>query len=675
MPSPSRGTHRRPASKRGTRVVAMTVTGSLSAVGMVLAAGAAAADTHQPVSQAEGRFLDGAGSIDLDGIAAIAAAQAENHGEADPVVDRNPLTATVLNSVVVPVGSVNLVGENGIIDLGAVNQVAIARPNGSSLGASGAVTDDGAVDVGGSSAVPANATVELGNLLPDTGVLDDLDLSIGALSARATQAAGAHGDQASTYQIADLELRLDSTVLSGLLATLTGQQTEIDALPGLLQALEPLGLVSVSALPDIATLFEAIAPGGVLSNELLSVNLNNGVITVDLGNSLNNLPPNTPVLAAITAALGGLEALLEDALAELQADVAAALNDVVALVALPDPLGSGTLPAVPLPGADGVIATVLAGLDLVPDGAVTGQLDDTILGVLDGVVELTANVQDEPPNTVKAGIVDEFTVTALRINLLGSTAIVNLASASVGPNFGPAAAVPVGLSLDPDRGPVTGGTVVTITGTGLEPGSTVSVDGGPAITPDAINGNGTQLVFTTPPHAAGPVGVTVTNANGTTAPLTYTYIPVGGVTDLAPPVITDPDDGDETQDTTPPITGTGTPGATVTVREGSTVLCTAVVRPTGTWTCTPAVALSLGSHTIRATQTLDGRTSDASAPVTFRIVAGDVGGEGTGNNNGNTGGLPNTGGGFDPLPFGVAGLALILAGLSMAATRGRETAI
>lgn len=666
MPSHSRGTHRRPAAKRGTRVVAMTVTGSLSAAGMVLAAGAAAADSHQPVSQAEGRFLEGAGSIDLDDIAALAAAQAENHGEADPVVDRNPLTATVLNSIVLPIGPINLVGENGLIDLGAVNQVAIARPNGSSLGASGAVTDDGAIDLGGSSTIPANAEVNLDALLPDTGVLDDLDLSIGALSARAVQAAGAHGNQSSTYQIADLVLSLDSTVVSGLLDPLLGEQAEIDAFTDLLNALG-LGVITPSTLPNLQDLVDALGTQ-TSTDGALTVDLATGVITVDLEEivNLNNLDPNTPLLPYILDALTTqLVPTVQAALDELAADIRAALDAVTA---------DADLAGVVLPVAedvlDGVVEQVLAGLSLDPAAVEDGLFDNAIANLLDDVLALTGNVQDEPPNTVKAGIVDEFTVTALRINVLGSSAIVNLASASVGPNFGPGVAL---LSLNPDRGPVTGGTVVTITGTGLEPDSTVSIDGGPAITPDAINSNGTQLVFTTPPHAAGPVNVTVTNVNGTSGPLTYTYIPLA-VTDIAPPVITEPDDGDETEDTTPPITGTGTPGATVTVREGSTVLCTAVVRTNGTWTCTPAVALGLGSHTITATQTLDGQTSGASAPVTFRIVASDVDGEGTGNDNDN-GGLPNTGGGFDPLPFGVAGLALILAGLAMAATRKWETEV
>lgn len=663
-----RAAHRRPSpvSQRGTRVMAMAVTGSLSAASLVLAAGSAAADST-PNSQAEGRFLDGsAGALDLNSLAHLAAVRAENNGGAT-VTERNTLTATVLQSVVVPLGPVQLLGENGILDLGAVNQVAIARANGSSLGASGAVADDGAISIGGSDEFPGNATLDLGGRIGDSPVLNDLDLSIGALSARATQDAGAHGNQSSSYQIADLELRLDSTVLSGLLAPLFAQQSQIDTLPALLTALAPVGgVVAVGALPDIATLFaNIVGPDGSLSDGLLTVNFTNGVITVDLGNSLNNLPPNTPVLIAIAAALGGLEGLVEGALEQLQTDVETALDNVVATVALPDLLGGGLLPAIPLPGAGGVIGTVAGALDLVPAGSVTGQLDNDIVEMIGEVLAMTANVQPEPPNTQKpagSGIVDEFTVTALRINVLNSAAIVDLASASVGSNFGPTGlAAPVATGINPDRGPVTGGTVVTITGTGFEPGSTVSVDGGPPITPDAINGNGTALVYTAPAHAAGPVGVTVTTPSGTTAPLTYTYIPAGGSTGIGVPTITDPDTGDETEDTTPPISGVGSPGATVAVREGATVICSAVVRADRTWTCTPASGLSYGSHTITATQRLGGRTSGASAPVTFRIVAVD----------GESSGLPNTGAGFDPLPFGVAGLALLLTGLAMAATQRR----
>lgn len=439
-------THRRPraASTLGPRVMALTVTGSLSAVSLVLAAGSASADTT-PNSQAEGRFLDGrSGGLNLDNLANLAPAQAENNG-GPTVTEVNPLTATVLNSVVVPIGPVNLLGSNGILDLGAVNQVAIARANGSSVGASGAVTNDGAINVGGSNQFPGNATLDLGSQLPDTGVLDDLDLSLGALSARANQAAGAHGKQTSSYQIADLELRLDSTVLSGLLAPLLAQQSQIDGVAATLVALEPSGAVAVGPLPDIAALLaDIVGSDGVLGNGLLTVNLTNGVITVDLGSSLNNLPPNTPVLTAITSALNGLDALVGGALTQLETQVNTALDNVIALVAFPDPGGGGVLPAVPLPGASGVLTTLIGALNLTPAGATNGLLDDTIDALLGDMLALTANVQDEPPNTQKpagSGIVDEFTVSALRVNVLGGTAVVNLASASVGSNFGPVGTV------------------------------------------------------------------------------------------------------------------------------------------------------------------------------------------------------------------------------------------
>ncbi|HUR74680.1 MAG TPA: choice-of-anchor G family protein [Sporichthya sp.] len=676
MSNSTRTTNRRPASTRGNRVMAMAVTGSLSAASLVLAAGAASADTT-PNSQSEGRFLDGSsGGVNLDALANLAPAQAHNDGGA-AVVDRQGIDATALQSVRVPLGTVNLLGPNNILQLGAVNQVAIANANGSSLGASGAVGNDGAILVGGSTAYPANATLDLGSVLPTTGVLDDLDLSLGALSARATEAAqtasGASGNQASSYQIADAVLTLDSTVLSGLLAPLLGQQGAINGIPATLNTLG-LGVVTTSPLPNLNNLVAGVGPV-TSANGALTVNLATGVITVDLAQliNLNDLPPNTDLLPLIQTALNTqLVPTVQTALNQLSASVTAALNGVTAT-------GTDPLLGTPVPVPAGVLATVVDPVlalltpNLSPAAVATGLFDNVISDSLAGVLRLTANVQDVAPNTPMAPgspIYGTFTETALRVSLLGTTAVVNLASASVGPNFGPqaAAVAPVATGINPDHGPVTGGTVVTITGTGFVPGSTVSVDGGPPITPDAINGNGTAIVYTAPPHAAGPVGVTVTTPAGTTAPLTYTYIPAADGT-IGTPVITDPENGDVTDDTTPPISGTGTPGATVTVHEGTTVICTAVVRANGTWTCTPSVALGLGSHTITARQTLGGRTSDNSAPVTFRIADGNGNG-----NNGEAvgGGLPGTGAGFDPLPFGVAGLALLLTGLAMTATQRRS---
>ncbi len=85
------------------------------------------------------------------------------------------------------------------------------------------------------------------------------------------------------------------------------------------------------------------------------------------------------------------------------------------------------------------------------------------------------------------------------------------------------------------------------------------------------------------------------------------------------PDVTSPAPGATVTDSTPAISGTGTPGAAVTVKEGSQVLCKAVVRANGTWSCSPTKPLSAGPHTVTATQTKNGTTS-ASDPTTFTVA-------------------------------------------------------
>lgn len=88
---------------------------------------------------------------------------------------------------------------------------------------------------------------------------------------------------------------------------------------------------------------------------------------------------------------------------------------------------------------------------------------------------------------------------------------------------------------------------------------------------------------------------------------------------IAAPDITSPAQGSTTTDSTPAIAGTGAPGATVTVTEGGTVLCTAVVQGDGTWSCSPTTPLAAGPHTVTATQSQNGQTSAADS-TTFTVV-------------------------------------------------------
>ena len=121
--------------------------------------------------------------------------------------------------------------------------------------------------------------------------------------------------------------------------------------------------------------------------------------------------------------------------------------------------------------------------------------------------------------------------------------------------------------------------------------------------------------------------VTVADVSLALAPMSVeATAPTGGVEcggvstgALGAPDITSPATGATVTDSTPEISGTGRPGATVTVKEGSAVLCTAVVRTNGTWSCSPSTPLTAGPHTVSATQSRNGSTSAADS-TTFIVV-------------------------------------------------------
>ncbi len=130
--------------------------------------------------------------------------------------------------------------------------------------------------------------------------------------------------------------------------------------------------------------------------------------------------------------------------------------------------------------------------------------------------------------------------------------------------------------VDPAEGPVAGGTVVTLTGTDLATVSGVLFDGVPGTGLDVVSGTG--LTVTSPPHAAGPVTLTVTNESGDSLlPAGFTYLADGTdatVDGLAPVEV--PTAGG----TTVTVTGTGLTGATgVTV--GGVPATDVVVAPGG----------------------------------------------------------------------------------------------
>ncbi|MFN8053280.1 MAG: IPT/TIG domain-containing protein [Acidimicrobiales bacterium] len=93
-------------------------------------------------------------------------------------------------------------------------------------------------------------------------------------------------------------------------------------------------------------------------------------------------------------------------------------------------------------------------------------------------------------------------------------------------------------SMSPTTGPIVGGQVVTLTGTGFSTATGVTV-GGVAATGLTANTAGTQLKITVPAHDAGAAPIVVTNAGGASAvttantyrylaPSVTTMLPAGG---------------------------------------------------------------------------------------------------------------------------------------------------
>ena len=100
------------------------------------------------------------------------------------------------------------------------------------------------------------------------------------------------------------------------------------------------------------------------------------------------------------------------------------------------------------------------------------------------------------------------------------------------PGFVPAATV---TAVAPAAGPASGGTKVTITGTGLT-GATGVRFGGAAAASFTVNSS-TSITATSPPAGAGTVDVTVTNPGGTSATGgsdTFTFVGVPAVSSLSP---------------------------------------------------------------------------------------------------------------------------------------------
>ena len=367
---------------------------------------------------------------------------------------------------------------------------------------------------------------------------------------------------------------------------------------------------------DIAdALLTATAPGTpddaeVTYNEpLVTVNGSpvgaTGTVTVDLGTvGAVTVTVNDPTVTEApdgTSATGSVSVVTLDVrVGPLAAPLATATVDLLPLTASAEaPVGGidcpPPAPVVETP-ADGAVIN-----DATPTFSGTGTAGATIDLVVDGTTINDAATVDgggEWEYTPTTGLADgPHTVSATQ-TLNGATSVASAENAFVIDTDAPDAPV----ITDPDDGSTTNDATPTITGTG-EPGATVTVEvDGDEVGEATVDGTGNWELPLTDALDDGEHTITATQtdeAGNESGADEVTFVVDTGV---SPPVITAPEEGSSTNDTTPTIEGTAEPGATVAVEVDGTPVGTVTADGDGNWSLELTDPLDEGDHTVSAVQ-------------------------------------------------------------------------
>ena len=157
----------------------------------------------------------------------------------------------------------------------------------------------------------------------------------------------------------------------------------------------------------------------------------------------------------------------------------------------------------------------------------------------------------------------------------------------------------------------------------MTPGSSATVTINGKTYPVTVNADGTysyQIPDKLPDGTYKPV-INVTQNGATTStdgtPFTIdTTPPAAPLADVAAASDTGSSSTDNnTGDNTPTFAGTGSPGDTITIKDGTTVLGTAVVDGSGNWTFTAPASLTDGVHQITTTVTDTAGNTSAPSPA------------------------------------------------------------
>ncbi|MBU6316952.1 MAG: IPT/TIG domain-containing protein, partial [Acidobacteria bacterium] len=306
------------------------------------------------------------------------------------------------------------------------------------------------------------------------------------------------------------------------------------------------------------------------------------------------------------------------------------VGDVAAQAVMVNPAGTSltaTIPASESSGAKDVAVTTIGGTMIRPRGFAHAD-PPSIAGVLPSAGPLAGGTSITLTGTNLFGAsvtVGDVPASAVAVNAAGTSLTASSpASATPGTRTIAITAVggtaslanaftyvapPIVTSVSPSSGPLTAGTIITITGTNLA-GATVKI-GDVAATNVVVNAQGTSLTARAPASTSGAKTVAVTTIGGTASlSSAFTYV--------APPTIASvsPSSGPLAGGTTITVTGANLAGAAVTV--GGAAATNVLVNPGGT-SLTASVPASATVGTKTVTVTTAGGT--ASRPSAFTHVA------------------------------------------------------
>nr|WP_280176356.1 Ig-like domain-containing protein [Methylorubrum populi] len=269
-------------------------------------------------------------------------------------------------------------------------------------------------------------------------------------------------------------------------------------------------------------------------------------------------------------------------------------------------------------------------------GGVTSDTTPAIIGTGEPGATVTLLNGSSPIGTAVVDADGTFTVSPTTPLASGSYDLAVQLTDAAGNAGAPSAAIGVvidtGVPNAPTLAPLdpTNDTTPTITGT-AEAGTTVTISNGTNVLGSVVVGPDGSFSFTpTAPLPEGTATLTATAqdaAGNVSAPSATALVTIDTTAPAAPTVTPFPG---TTTDTTPTVTGTGEPGSTVTLLEGTTPLGTAIVRPDGTFAVTPTDPFAAGPHNVSVQLTdAAGNISTASDAIEVIVVEGpsDGGGE------------------------------------------------